>query len=44
MFYGTGTRGSTGSCDGIGGRMVRSLDGLLGGSSGRSGSGVTEEG
>ena len=35
-----GTRGSTGGWTGIGGRMVASLDGLLGGNGGRTGGGL----
>jgi len=42
MFQGIGTRGSTGGWigDSIGGCMVRSLDGSLGGNSGRVGRGL----
>ena len=42
MFHGIGTRGSTGGWmgDGVGGHMVRFLDGLLGGDSGRTGRGL----
>ena len=42
MFQGIGTRGSTGGCGwiGVGGCVVASLGGLLGGNGGRTGSGL----
>jgi len=42
MFHGIGTRGLTGGWigDGVGSRIVRSLDGSLGGNSGRTGRGL----
>ena len=40
IFQGMGTRGSTGGWTGIGGCVVASLGGLLGGNGGRTGSGL----
>jgi len=40
MFHRIGTRGSTGGWTGIGGCVVASLGGLLGGNGGRTGSGL----
>ena len=40
MFQGIGTRGSTGGWTGVGGCMVASLGGLLGGNGSRTGSGL----
>jgi len=40
MFQGIGTRGSTGGWTGVGGCIVASLDGLLGGNGGRTGRGL----
>jgi len=39
IFQGIGTRGSTGGWTGVGGCVVASLGGLLGGNGGRTGSG-----
>jgi len=40
MFQGIGTRGSTGGWTGVGGCVVASLGGLLGGNGGRTGRGL----
>jgi len=40
MFHGIGTRGSTGGWAGVGGCVVASLGGLLGGNGSRTGSGL----
>jgi len=42
MFHRMGTRGLTGgwTCNGVSGCIVASLDGLLGGNGGRTGSGL----
>jgi len=40
MFQGIGTRGSTGGWTGVGGCVVASLGGSLGGNGGRTGSGL----